>query len=176
MYYRRCYSVAYLEDRSYNRLAPIGGFAFIAGWASLLFWNSRYKGRQLVNAHDCLLIHNVRSTKTGIISHYDWDSMLYFLFYHYMSALPVYLVRWMWCILVLFITLRPYIMIVPFLPKDVPNMCILHPLSKLCVIFLCSCQKNSPSIIFTMNGRIRVVAGVFVISTNLYFLNSIYKL
>ncbi|XP_021766322.1 transmembrane protein 256 homolog [Chenopodium quinoa] len=32
-----CYSVAYLEDRKFNRLAPIGGFAFIAGWASLLF-------------------------------------------------------------------------------------------------------------------------------------------
>ncbi|KAL7128563.1 hypothetical protein ABFS83_13G004100 [Erythranthe nasuta] len=32
-----CYAVAYLEDRTYSRLAPIGGFAFIGAWASLLF-------------------------------------------------------------------------------------------------------------------------------------------
>ncbi|GMH10987.1 hypothetical protein Nepgr_012828 [Nepenthes gracilis] len=32
-----CYVVAYLEDRSYSRLAPFGGFAFIGAWASLLF-------------------------------------------------------------------------------------------------------------------------------------------
>ncbi|KAK1359331.1 Acetyl-CoA acetyltransferase cytosolic 1-like protein [Heracleum sosnowskyi] len=28
---------AYLEDRTYSKLAPFGGFAFIAGWATLLF-------------------------------------------------------------------------------------------------------------------------------------------
>ncbi|KAL6506771.1 hypothetical protein OROHE_022208 [Orobanche hederae] len=32
-----CYVVAYLEDRKYSRLAPVGGFAFIGAWASLLF-------------------------------------------------------------------------------------------------------------------------------------------
>ncbi|KAI3986816.1 hypothetical protein MKX01_039790 [Papaver californicum] len=32
-----CYTVALLEDRKYSRLAPVGGFAFIAAWASLLF-------------------------------------------------------------------------------------------------------------------------------------------
>ncbi|KAG9158548.1 hypothetical protein Leryth_021601 [Lithospermum erythrorhizon] len=32
-----CYTVAFLEDRSYSTLAPFGGFAFIAGWGSLLF-------------------------------------------------------------------------------------------------------------------------------------------
>ncbi|XP_078430131.1 uncharacterized protein LOC144702115 [Wolffia australiana] len=32
-----CYTVAYLEDRKYSRLAPVGGFAFIGAWASLLF-------------------------------------------------------------------------------------------------------------------------------------------
>ncbi|KAK1370549.1 transmembrane protein 256-like [Heracleum sosnowskyi] len=32
-----CYVVAYLEDRTYSKLAPFGGFAFIAGWATLLF-------------------------------------------------------------------------------------------------------------------------------------------
>ncbi|KAK1402146.1 hypothetical protein POM88_001751 [Heracleum sosnowskyi] len=32
-----CYAVAYLEDRTYSKLAPFGGFAFIAGWATLLF-------------------------------------------------------------------------------------------------------------------------------------------
>ncbi|XP_074285109.1 uncharacterized protein LOC141610755 [Silene latifolia] len=32
-----CYAVALLEDRKYSKLAPVGGFAFIAGWASLLF-------------------------------------------------------------------------------------------------------------------------------------------
>ncbi|KAI9176885.1 hypothetical protein LWI28_008265 [Acer negundo] len=32
-----CYAVALLEDRKYSRLAPFGGFAFIAAWASLLF-------------------------------------------------------------------------------------------------------------------------------------------
>ncbi|KAJ3705962.1 hypothetical protein LUZ61_009667 [Rhynchospora tenuis] len=31
-----CYTVAYLEDRKYAGTAPIGGFAFIAAWASLL--------------------------------------------------------------------------------------------------------------------------------------------
>lgn len=32
-----CYTVAYLEDRKYSSTAPLGGFAFIAAWASLLF-------------------------------------------------------------------------------------------------------------------------------------------
>ncbi|PIA58198.1 hypothetical protein AQUCO_00500257v1 [Aquilegia coerulea] len=32
-----CYTTALLEDRKYSRLAPFGGFAFIAAWASLLF-------------------------------------------------------------------------------------------------------------------------------------------
>ncbi|OAY34980.1 transmembrane protein 256 homolog [Manihot esculenta] len=32
-----CYIVALLEDRKYAALAPFGGFAFIAAWASLLF-------------------------------------------------------------------------------------------------------------------------------------------
>ncbi|XP_021275323.1 transmembrane protein 256 homolog [Herrania umbratica] len=32
-----CYTAAYLEDRNYAALAPLGGFAFVAGWASLLF-------------------------------------------------------------------------------------------------------------------------------------------
>ncbi|KAL9241192.1 hypothetical protein vseg_015329 [Gypsophila vaccaria] len=32
-----CYAVALLEDRKYSTLAPVGGFAFIAGWATLLF-------------------------------------------------------------------------------------------------------------------------------------------
>ncbi|KAK9285403.1 hypothetical protein L1049_024595 [Liquidambar formosana] len=32
-----CYTVALLEDRKYSSLAPFGGFAFIAAWASLLF-------------------------------------------------------------------------------------------------------------------------------------------
>ncbi|KAK6918728.1 Protein of unknown function DUF423 [Dillenia turbinata] len=32
-----CYAVAYLEDRKYSKVAPFGGFAFIAAWASLLF-------------------------------------------------------------------------------------------------------------------------------------------
>ncbi|XP_073308430.1 uncharacterized protein [Primulina huaijiensis] len=32
-----CYAVAYLEDRTYSRVAPFGGFAFIGAWASLLF-------------------------------------------------------------------------------------------------------------------------------------------
>ncbi|KAL6137047.1 hypothetical protein ACLB2K_062342 [Fragaria x ananassa] len=32
-----CYTVALLEDRKYNKLAPFGGVAFIAAWASLLF-------------------------------------------------------------------------------------------------------------------------------------------
>ncbi|KAG5596579.1 hypothetical protein H5410_037811 [Solanum commersonii] len=32
-----CYAVALLEDRKYSTLAPFGGFAFIAAWASLLF-------------------------------------------------------------------------------------------------------------------------------------------
>ncbi|CAD6206666.1 unnamed protein product [Miscanthus lutarioriparius] len=32
-----CYTVAYLEDRKFSSLAPFGGFAFIAAWASLLF-------------------------------------------------------------------------------------------------------------------------------------------
>eukprot|EP00262_Sarcandra_glabra_P005690 TRINITY_DN17457_c0_g1_i1.p1 TRINITY_DN17457_c0_g1~~TRINITY_DN17457_c0_g1_i1.p1 ORF type:complete len:112 (+),score=21.81 TRINITY_DN17457_c0_g1_i1:37-372(+) len=32
-----CYTVAFLEDRKYSSLAPFGGFAFIAAWASLLF-------------------------------------------------------------------------------------------------------------------------------------------
>jgi uncharacterized membrane protein YgdD (TMEM256/DUF423 family) len=33
----RCYTVAYLEDRKFSSPAPLGGFAFIAAWASLLF-------------------------------------------------------------------------------------------------------------------------------------------
>ncbi|CAM6015921.1 unnamed protein product [Sphagnum balticum] len=32
-----CYVVAYAEDRKYGALAPFGGSAFIAAWASLLF-------------------------------------------------------------------------------------------------------------------------------------------
>lgn len=32
-----CYTVALLENRKYSTLAPFGGFAFIAAWASLLF-------------------------------------------------------------------------------------------------------------------------------------------
>ncbi|XP_068668579.1 uncharacterized protein [Aristolochia californica] len=32
-----CYTVALIEDKQYATLAPFGGFAFIAGWASLLF-------------------------------------------------------------------------------------------------------------------------------------------
>ncbi|KAF6149584.1 hypothetical protein GIB67_011193, partial [Kingdonia uniflora] len=33
----RCYAVALLEDRKYSKIAPLGGFAFIAAWGSLLF-------------------------------------------------------------------------------------------------------------------------------------------
>ncbi|KAG5560025.1 hypothetical protein RHGRI_003342 [Rhododendron griersonianum] len=33
----RCYAVALLKDRKYSTLAPFGGFAFVAAWASLLF-------------------------------------------------------------------------------------------------------------------------------------------
>ncbi|XP_031489554.1 uncharacterized protein LOC116257079 [Nymphaea colorata] len=32
-----CYTVAFLEDRKYSHTAPIGGFAFIGAWATLLF-------------------------------------------------------------------------------------------------------------------------------------------
>ncbi|KAI3789415.1 hypothetical protein L2E82_02210 [Cichorium intybus] len=32
-----CYAVAFLEDRKYAKVAPFGGFAFIAAWGSLLF-------------------------------------------------------------------------------------------------------------------------------------------
>ncbi|CAL9097455.1 unnamed protein product [Musa acuminata var. zebrina] len=32
-----CYTVAYLEDRKISFIAPYGGFAFLAAWASLLF-------------------------------------------------------------------------------------------------------------------------------------------
>ncbi|KAJ8484879.1 hypothetical protein OPV22_017364 [Ensete ventricosum] len=32
-----CYMVAYLEDRKISFIAPYGGFAFLAAWASLLF-------------------------------------------------------------------------------------------------------------------------------------------
>lgn len=32
-----CYAVAFLEDRTYAKVAPLGGFAFIAAWGSLLF-------------------------------------------------------------------------------------------------------------------------------------------
>ncbi|KAJ0697626.1 hypothetical protein HanLR1_Chr10g0371021 [Helianthus annuus] len=32
-----CYTVAFLEDRTYAKVAPLGGFAFIAAWGSLLF-------------------------------------------------------------------------------------------------------------------------------------------
>ncbi|EPS63049.1 hypothetical protein M569_11738, partial [Genlisea aurea] len=31
-----CYAAALMEDRRYSVLAPLGGFAFIAAWASLL--------------------------------------------------------------------------------------------------------------------------------------------
>ncbi|AQK52681.1 UPF0451 C17orf61-like protein [Zea mays] len=34
---KTCYTVAYLEDRKFSSPAPLGGFAFIAAWASLLF-------------------------------------------------------------------------------------------------------------------------------------------
>ncbi|KVH93195.1 transmembrane protein 256 homolog isoform X1 [Cynara cardunculus var. scolymus] len=32
-----CYMVALFEDRKYAKVAPFGGFAFIAAWGSLLF-------------------------------------------------------------------------------------------------------------------------------------------
>ncbi|KAM0017177.1 hypothetical protein Hdeb2414_s0027g00685101 [Helianthus debilis subsp. tardiflorus] len=32
-----CYAVAFLEDRTYAKVAPLGGLAFIAAWGSLLF-------------------------------------------------------------------------------------------------------------------------------------------
>ncbi|PKI53766.1 hypothetical protein CRG98_025847 [Punica granatum] len=32
-----CYTAAFLEDRKYSTLAPVGGFLFIGAWASLLF-------------------------------------------------------------------------------------------------------------------------------------------
>ncbi|KAG9443514.1 hypothetical protein H6P81_014854 [Aristolochia fimbriata] len=32
-----CYTVAFLEDRKFSFMAPYGGFAFIAAWATLLF-------------------------------------------------------------------------------------------------------------------------------------------
>ncbi|KAI6697618.1 hypothetical protein NL676_017737 [Syzygium grande] len=32
-----CYTAALYEDRDYSMLAPVGGFAFVAAWASLLF-------------------------------------------------------------------------------------------------------------------------------------------
>ncbi|CAF2158136.1 BnaA07g04500D [Brassica napus] len=32
-----CYMVALREDRKFSTLAPFGGFAFIAAWATLLF-------------------------------------------------------------------------------------------------------------------------------------------
>ncbi|XP_022758936.1 transmembrane protein 256 homolog [Durio zibethinus] len=32
-----CYTAAYLEDRKFSALAPFGGLAFVAAWASLLF-------------------------------------------------------------------------------------------------------------------------------------------
>jgi len=34
----RCYMVAYSESKRYAFPAPFGGLAFIAAWASLLFW------------------------------------------------------------------------------------------------------------------------------------------
>lgn len=35
----RCYTTALMEDRAYSLPAPFGGFAWVAAWASLLFWN-----------------------------------------------------------------------------------------------------------------------------------------
>ncbi|KAI4383209.1 hypothetical protein MLD38_009075 [Melastoma candidum] len=32
-----CYTAAWFEDKGYSTLAPLGGFAFVAAWASLLF-------------------------------------------------------------------------------------------------------------------------------------------
>ncbi|KAJ4813355.1 UPF0382 inner membrane protein YgdD [Rhynchospora pubera] len=32
-----CYTAAYFENKKYSLSAPFGGFAFVAGWASLLF-------------------------------------------------------------------------------------------------------------------------------------------
>lgn len=32
-----CYTVALLQDRSYGKMAPLGGMAFIAGWLALGF-------------------------------------------------------------------------------------------------------------------------------------------
>ncbi|RWW88544.1 hypothetical protein BHE74_00002579 [Ensete ventricosum] len=37
LWFVRCYMVAYLEDRKISFIAPYGGFAFLAAWASLLF-------------------------------------------------------------------------------------------------------------------------------------------
>ncbi|EXC34880.1 hypothetical protein L484_019996 [Morus notabilis] len=37
LYPIECYAAALLEDRKYSALAPFGGFAFMAAWASLLF-------------------------------------------------------------------------------------------------------------------------------------------
>jgi hypothetical protein len=54
----RCYVVAYAEDRKYAALAPFGGSAFIAAWASLLFWS-------LVNLKqftDILMAHSADAT------------------------------------------------------------------------------------------------------------------
>ncbi|KAK6919502.1 Protein of unknown function DUF423 [Dillenia turbinata] len=43
-----CYVVAYMEDRRFSTLAPFGGLAFVAAWASLLFKDIKFN-RQQVN-------------------------------------------------------------------------------------------------------------------------------
>ena len=35
MFSGSCYAVGLMEDRSYGKLAPVGGFALIGGWLSL---------------------------------------------------------------------------------------------------------------------------------------------
>lgn len=36
-----CYVVGLSEDRSYGKLAPVGGFMFMAGWLAFAFWMHR---------------------------------------------------------------------------------------------------------------------------------------